>query len=172
MAKTANAEGGKRFKCELVVSAAMVAALAMLNTAESIDISSITKAVSGGEVARPVEKEWVSGDKDPLLSHDNQVVVAPYLLSFLWTNGKDTLGTDLIDIGVLLEAIINHDAEISPQFIISMAGGNVGDEERLSSATETRLAALSDPVGGVDTGGKIQRSVTIESPSWTVATVA
>ena len=165
MAKTENASGSKRFKCELVISNAMVTALTMLSTAETIDISSITKAVGGGNVKRAVEKEYVSGDKDPILTHDNQIVIDPYTISFLYTNGKDTLGTDGIDIGELLDTIIEHDGELSPQFIISMAGGNVGDEERLSDPNSTRIAELTPPVGGVDTGGKIQRTVTVESPS-------
>ncbi len=172
MTKTMNASGSKRFKCEFVVSAAMVTALpGTFTTAETIDISSITKAVSGGSVKRTVEKEYVSGDPLPIATYDNQVTIDPYVISLLWTNGKDTLGTDGLDFGVAMEAVMGYEGQLSPQFIISMAGGNVGDEEQISSATETFISEFTPPVGGVATGGKIQRTLTVDSPSWTTATV-
>lgn len=172
MAKTANAVSSRKVKVELVISPAMVTALASLTTAESIDISQIVKAVGGGGIKRPVTKEWVSGDDEPLADYETRIERGDITVSFLYTNGKDQLGTDLLDIPAILREIAEYTAsDLSPQIIYSLAGGNVGDEEFTTHATETRLTDLTDPVGGVDTGGKVQQTATFFSPALTPATV-
>lgn len=173
MAKTVNATGAKRAKVELVFNAALVAALASLTTAETIDISSIVKGISGGDLTRTVEKEYVIGDSAAIETYDPQLQYADLVITFLYTNGKDELGTDDIDIGAVLdEAAVYVGSNLSLQVIWSMAGGAVGDEERITGADDTRIVGLTPPVGGVDTNGKIQRTLTLSIQSVTKATVS
>lgn len=173
MAKTANAVNAKRTKVELVVTAAMVTALASLTTAETIDISSVVKSISGGDLARVVNKEYVTGDATPILDYDTDKQYSDIVLNFLFTNGLDELGTDTIDIGTILDELAAYVAsDLSLQIVWSVAGGNSGDEERLSSATETFIVGLTQPVGGVDGTGKVQRTLTLSTSSVTKATVS
>ncbi|MCA9921549.1 MAG: hypothetical protein KC419_08140 [Anaerolineales bacterium] len=172
MAKTAQAVGGKRFKFEISITAELVAALAYLTTVETVDISSITKAYEGGAKKRPVNKEWVSGDKDPISEQDDQVTVDPATLSFLYTNGKETLGTDGFDFGKLLNDVIMSDGALSLPYIVSVAGGNTGDEEWASDTTQTFVTEVANPAGSVDTAGKVQRTCIFDSSTLTPATVA
>ncbi len=172
MTKTANAVSPRRTKVELVISAAMVTALASLTTAETIDISSIAKNVGGGGIKRPVTKEWVTGDDEAIGDYETRIDREAINVSFLYTNGKDQLGTDLLDIPAILREIAEYTvSDLSPQIVYSLAGGNVGDESFTTHATETRLTDLTDPVGGVDTSGKVQQTATFFSPSLTPATV-
>ena len=172
MAKTANATGAKRAKVELVVSSAMVTALASLTTAESIDISSIVKSISGGDLTRGVEKEYVVGDSAAIETYDPQLIYSDMVIVFLYTNGKDTLGTDTIDVGEILDELaVYTTSNLSPQIVWSMAGGAVGDEERLTGATDTRIVGLTQPQGGVDTTGKVQRTLTLSVQTVTKATI-
>ena len=172
MPKTAQAVNAKRTKIEIVVSAEMVAALASLTTVETIDMSSIAKSISGGGQTRVVNKEYVTGDATPILDYDTNVDEGDLVINMLHTNGKETLGTDNLDIPAILNEIINHTAvDLSVQFIWSVAGGAVGDEERLTHPTETYLIGLTDPVGGVDDSAKVQQSLTLSTSAVTLATV-
>lgn len=173
MTKTANATGGKRAKLEIVISAAMVSALAMLTTAETIDLSSIVKNISGGELTRALEKEFVIGDDEAIEDYGTKLTYSNLVITFLYTNGKDQLGTDGIDPGALLDALARYTGgDLSPQTIWSMAGGAVGDEELSTGANDTRIVGLTPPVGGVDTTGKIQRTLALSVNSLTPATVS
>lgn len=173
MAKTANATGAKRAKVELTINAAAVAALASLTTAETIDISSVVKSISGGDLSRVVEKEYVIGDSDAIETYDPQLVYSDVVIVFLYTNGKDEVGTDDIDIGTILdEMAATTSTNLSLPVIWSMAGGAVGDEERISGADDTRIVGLTQPQGGVDTAGKVQRTLTLSVQSVTPATVS
>ena len=173
MTKTANAVNAKRTKVELVITAAMVTALASLTTAETIDISSVVKSISGGDLTRVVNKEFVTGDASPILDYDTDKQYSDIVVVFLFTNGGDALGTDTIDIGTILDELAAYVASgLSLQIIWSVAGGNSGDEERLSSATETFIVGLTQPVGGVDSTGKVQRTLTLSTSEVTKATVS
>lgn len=173
MAKTANATGAKRAKVELTINAAAVTALASLTTAETIDISSIVKSISGGDLTRVVEKEYVIGDSAAIETYDPQLVYSDLVIVFLYTNGKDSLGTDTLDIGDVLDEIATYvNSSLSLPVIWSMAGGAVGDEERLTGANDTRIVGLTQPQGGVDTAGKVQRTLTLSVQSVTKATVS
>jgi len=173
MAKTANATHGKRTKVEAVMTAALVAALASLTTAETIDWSSVVKSISGGELTRTVEKEYVTGDDTPILSYDTNIQYSDIVIVFLYTNGKDTIGTDLIDFGEFLDDLaVVTSSDLSLPIIWSVAGGAIGDEERLSSATETFVVGLTAPVGGVGDNAKVQRTLTLSTSQVTKATVA
>ncbi len=173
MAKTANATGAKRAKVELVINAAAVTALASLTTAETIDISSIVKSISGGDLTRTVEKEYVIGDSAAIETYDPQLIYSDLVIVFLYTNGKDELGADDIDIGAILDELAVYvGGDLSLPVIWSMAGGNVGDEERQTGASDTRIVGLTQPQGGVDTTGKVQRTLTLSVQSVTKATVS
>lgn len=173
MSKTANATGAKRAKVELTINAAAVTALASLTTAETIDISSIVKSISGGDLTRVVEKEYVIGDSAAIETYDPQLIYSDLVIVFLYTNGKDSLGTDTLDIGDVLDEIATYvNSSLSLPVIWSMAGGAVGDEERLTGANDTRIVGLTQPQGGVDTAGKVQRTLTLSVQSVTKATVS
>lgn len=173
MTKTAFGVNGKRTKVELVVTAAMVTALASLTTAETIDISQIVKSISGGDLTRVVNKEYVTGDAAAILDYDTDKQYSDIVLVFLHTNGEEVMGTDTIDIGAVLDELADYIASnLSLQIIWSVAGGGSGDEERLSSATETFIVGLTQPVGGVDTAGKVQRTLTLSTSAVTKATVS
>ena len=173
MAKTPNAVNSKRTKVELVISAAMVTALASLTTAESIDISQVVKTIAGGDLTRVVDKEYVTGDSSAILSYDTDIQYSDIVLNFLFTNGGDELGTDDLDIGELLDELAVYiDSDLSLQIVWSVAGGAVGDEERLSSATETFIIGLTPPVGGVGDNAKVQRTLTLSTSQVTAATVS
>ena len=175
MAKTANSVNPKRAKVELVITDEIVAALAGLTTPETIDISSIVTNVGGGEgAARSIEEQFVVGDDSPILDYNTQLNATEFTIEFLYTNGKDQLGTDLIDIYTdVLFPLLRYTAEDLPlQLIYSLDGGDVGDDEILTSATETFLMSAPAPVGGVDTGGKVKLTATLKTPDFTIATVA
>lgn len=173
MAKTANAVNAKRTKIELVINAAWVAALASLSTAETVDFSSVTKSISGGELTRETQKEYVTGDAAPIIDQDTDLVYSDIVITFLYTNGKDTVGSDNIDVGAVLDEMAVYVASQIPLPVIwSVAGGAVGDEERISDASETYIKGLTPPVGGVDSTGKVQRTLTLGTSSILPATVS
>jgi hypothetical protein len=172
MAKTTQAVGGKRFKVEIVITAALVAAFTELDTEETIDISSVTKAIAGGAKSRPVNKEWVSGDDDPIQEQDNQITTAPITLTFLYTNGKESFGTDGFDFGWLLNSVISSSTPLSLPIIYSIPGGAIGDEEWASDAAATFVTEVGAVEGNVDTAGKVQRTCVFEPNTLTPATVS
>ena len=173
MAKTVNAVNAKRGKVELVFDAALVAALASLTTAETIDISSIVKNISGGDLTRAVEKEYVIGDDEAIDDYDSKLVYSNLVIILLYTNGKDSLGTDTVDIGTILDEVaVYTTTDLTLPVIWSVAGGAVGDEERATGASDTRIVGLTPPVGGVDSSGKVQRTLTLSVNSITPATVS
>lgn len=150
MAKTANSSNARRTKMELAVSTAMAAALAGLTTAEDIDISSIHVEITQGQVSqREIDETYVTGDLTAILTPDGVVSAEKYSITILWTQGKDTLGTDAIDIYSDLLLPVHLQGTAFPiQHKWSPAGGNVGDEQYVTSPTETYLLSCPKPVGG------------------------
>lgn len=172
MAKTANAISPRRGKLEMVISAAMVTATS-LTTAETVDLSSVVKAVEGGGLTRAINKEYVIGDDTPISDYDTRLERGDLQIVFLYTNGLEEFGTDDFDLYSVLKEIAEYTAEdLSVQFIWSPAGGAVGDEEFTTDAAESFITSLSDPVGGVDTGGKLQVTVGLSSPTLARSAVA
>lgn len=172
MAKTTQGISPRKAKLEMVVSAAMVTAIAALSTAETVDLSSCIKGTDGGGLTRVVEKEWVIGDDEAITTYDTRLTRGDLNVVGLYTNGKETLGTDTFDLYSVLKSLAEYTAsDLSVQFIWSPAGGAVGDAEYTTDATESFIASLSDPVGGVETTGKQQFTMAISSPSLAESTV-
>lgn len=173
MTKTIYAVGPRKGKLEMVVSAAMVAALASLSTAENIDLSSVAKSVGGGGLTRAVNKEYVMGDDEAISDYDTRMERGPFQINFLYTNGEEQLGTDDLDPYTILKELAEYTgSDLSVQFIFSPAGGNIGDEQFTTDLNQSFITALDDPVGGADSNGKIAISMSVDSPSYTASTVA
>ena len=175
MAKTANSVRPDRAKVEIDITTEMVAAFAGLTTVETIDISSIVTNVGGSPgVIREVADQYVVGDNTPIIDISTKIARSDFTLELLWTDGKDTLGTDLLDIYVdVLSPLSKYtDANLPLPLTYSLSGGDVGDNEIITSVTETFLTGLPAPVGGVDTGGKVKVVATLTASDYTMATVA
>ena len=165
MAKTNNSLSARRTQLEVTVSAALVAALASLTTAEDIDMGSITMEVAQAQVSeREITEDNVFGDIAPIITPDGVVSGERYDVTILYTQGKDQLGTDLIDIysDLLLPLHLLQDA-ISIPHSWSPAGGNVGDERYVTDPNQTFLASLPKPVGG-SSSDKIKITYQIACP--------
>ncbi len=173
MGKTANAINPRKGKLEFVVSSALASAIAGLTTAETIDLTSIFKGATGGDLSRDLNKEYVAGDDEPLIDYGTRLVFSPYVFSFVFTNGAEQLGTDNLDFWSIMKEILEYTGgDASPQFIYSPAGGATGDMEYTTDPTDTRLTNLSAPVGGVSDQNKVQCTLTVDTPSVTESSAA
>ncbi len=172
MAKTANSVSARRMKTEVVVSAAVAAALASLTTAENIDMSSIVvEWAQGSAPQRPVDKQPVQGDNYAILTQDDGISETTFTVTILYTKGADSLGTDNIDIYQdLLRPLFHNSSPLALQHVFS-ATGAVGDYEYTTHATETFVTDMPDPVGG-STNEKIKLTYTIETSQVTDAVIA
>ena len=174
MAKTTHALNPGRAKVEIGITTEMVAAFAGLTTVETIDISSIVTNIGGSlGVVREVADQYVVGDDTPIIDISTKIPRSDLTIEFLWTDGKDTLGTDLLDIytDVLLPLSKYTDAALPLPVTYSLSGGDVGDNEVITSTTETFLTNLPAPVGGVDTGGLVTVTATLTVSDYAMATV-
>lgn len=172
MTKTVNAISPRRGKLEMIISSAIVTATS-LTTAQTVDISSVVKAVEGGGLTRTINKEWVIGDDEAISDYDTRLERGDLTIAFLYTNGQEELGTDDFDLYSVLKEIAEHTADdLSLQFIWSPAGGAIGDEEFTTDADQSFIVGLTDPVGGVDTNGKMQVTLTLSSPTLTASVVS
>ncbi|PJF23617.1 MAG: hypothetical protein CUN56_00190 [Phototrophicales bacterium] len=175
--KTANAVSPRRPKVEIVITSAIKTALpSMFPTTvppETIDLSLIFKGNSGGGLTRTINREYVAGDDAPILDYDTRIEVGENTLTFLYTNGKETVGTDNVDPYDLFFNLIKYTAADLPlQVIVSPAGGNVGDQEFISDPNQTFIRSVSEPTVSVDASGKVQFTVTYWTSDVTTATVA
>ena len=171
MAKTSLWKTNRFVKVEITVTAAMVSALASLTTAEDIDISSIFVGPieQPQEISRDIEETNVSGDATPITSA-GVTSARRFAFTILYTEGE-TLGTDNLDIYQdLLKPTMEASTALSMPITWSPDGGGSGDNQYTTSATETFITSLSDPVGGV-TSEKIQITFEVSTPDLTVATV-
>lgn len=171
MAKTTKSVTGRYAKLEVVVSAAMVSAIGSLTTAETIDLSSIFSGPAAQDQAptKDVEETPVSGDAEPI----NSVGSASsrrFSYTFLYTEG-DTIGTDNLDpYQDLFKPIIDYEGDLPVQFIYSPKGGASGDYEYTTSATDSFIISVTDPVGGVNSS-KLMYTVSIVTGTYTPSTV-
>lgn len=163
MAKTPNSVSARRMKTEVVISAAMVAALANLITPENLDISQVVvEWAQNSPPQRPVDKQPVQGDNYPILTQDDGISETTFNVTVLYTKGADTLGTDAIDYYQdVLRPTFHNGTPLALQHVFS-ATGAVGDFEYTTHATETFITACPDPVGG-STSEKIKLTYTIET---------
>jgi hypothetical protein len=171
MAKTTAWVTNRFVKVEIEVTAAMVSALASLTTAEKIDISSIFVGPvdQPQEISRDIEETPVSGDATPITSA-GVTTARRFAFTILYTEGE-TLGTDNLDIYQdLLKPTMEASTALSMPVTWSPDGGDAGDAEFTTSATESFITSLSDPVGGV-TSEKISITFELSTPDLTVATV-
>lgn len=166
MAKTNNSISGRGAKVEIVVSATMVTALSTLTTAEDIDIGSICTAFEQAQVSqRDIDELFVFGSPtDPIVSQDEYIQGERYNVTIVYTQGKESLGTDTIDIysDLLLPAFLNA-TPLSIQHKWSPAGGATGDEEYATSAAQTFVTSLPKPVPSTSSN-KILVNYTIYCP--------
>ena len=166
MAKTNNSISARRTQLEVTANAALVAALTALTTAEDIDIGSITVEVAQAQVSeREISEDNVFGDITPIITPDGVVSGERYDVTILYTQGKDQVGTDLIDFysDLLLPLHLLQDA-ISIPHKWSPAGGNTGDEQYVTDPDQTYLASLPKPVGG-NSSDKIKITYQIACPT-------
>jgi hypothetical protein len=172
MAKTDDWVTNRFVKVELQVTAAMVTALASLTTAEWIDISSIFAGPldQPQEITKDVEETPVSGDATPITSLGT-ASARRFAFTVLYTEGE-VLGTDNLDpYQDILKPVVEYgSAALSMPMRWSPAGGNSGDNLYTTSATESWVTSLSDPVGGV-TSEKIMISFELSTPDLTTSTV-
>lgn len=175
MSKTAVSVKSNRAKVEIEITAAMVVAIAGLTTAEVIDISSVVANITGGGGAtRAVEEEYVVGSDSPILDYSTMIPSTELGIEFLYTEGKETLGTDGLDLYTdILRPIQQHTASDLPVPITySLGGGDIGDEQIATSPTETFITDLPAPVGGVGTSGRVKLTASFKTPTLTLSTVA
>ncbi len=173
MPETQQAIIGEGFKVELVVSAAMVSALASLSTAETIDISPIVKVVGGGGLTRAVAKDYAFGGQAAVQAYSKHLVQGDMTFQIFYTNGQEALGTDNLDIYTILREILKYTtSNLSVQIVYSPAGGATGDMQYTSSAVSTFIAGLTDPNGDAAAAGFIMTTLTMSTPDLTEAVVA
>ena len=170
MTKTTKSVDGQYGLVDLTFSAALVLALASLTTAETIDVSSLVARVEeSSSSSREVTEDPVVGDITKIISPGSSLSAAEYVIYFYYTQGKETLGTDNIDVvTVLMEA---H--KLNPAVPIPFGwsiGGAVGDEREDTSATDTYLKNVGTAVPG-EKGRKLI-PVTIFTSDVTPSTIA
>ena len=175
MTATPNSINPKRAKVEIGITTEMVAALPTLTTVETIDISSIVKNVSvPTDPERTVTEDFVVGDDNAIEDYDDHIGGYETAVDYLYTNGKDQLGTDQLDFHQdILDPLFKYTGSppLSMPITVSLAGGNPGDSQWATSAARTRLKKAPPPVGGVDTGGKVRCSATFYTPTLDYATI-
>lgn len=158
-------------KIEVQVTAAMVAALASLTTAEWIDLSSIFNGpmVQDQAPTKDVDETPVSGSGTPIVSVGS-ASARRFTWTFLYTEG-DTIGTDNLDpYQDLFKPVIDYQGDLIVPFRYSPKGGNSGDNLYTTSTAGTFVISVTDPVGGVNSQ-KIMFSVSIITEDLTPSTV-
>lgn len=145
MAKTANTIGGRRGNITAVVSAAMVSALSGLSTAESIDLSSVSVSMEENSAAvREVDEDYVLGDQLPIITADDVLSSREFTMTFYYTQGAETLGTDTLDPWELYNEVHTHSAALS--FKHTWGIGASPAQTFSSDATETFIMEVGTPV--------------------------
>ena len=154
MTKTTKSVDGQYGLVEMTFSAALVAALASLTTAETIDISSVVARVEeGNSISREITEDPVVGDKTKIISPSTSLSAADYTIFFYYTQGKEALGTDTIDPVVILREAHLLATPLPISFAWSI-GGAVGDEKETTSATDTYIQSVGTAVPG-ESGRKL-----------------
>lgn len=171
MTVTAKAISGRTRSLKLNITAALVAATS-LTTVEKMQINSVVKSTSGGHESSAVSREYVFGGATAIIDASDKVEVEPFVMTLLYTNGKETLGTDTKDPSTILKEIFNLSPKIPLQIEDSPAGANSGDELFTSSLTESYITGIQHPESDAEGTNKVQLQVTIDPGSWTVSTVA
>lgn len=170
MAKTTKSVDGQYGLVELTFSAEAVAALASLTTAETIDISSIVARVEEGSTSsREVTEDAVVGDTTKIISPGTSLSAEEYTIYLYYTQGKETLGTDSIDVVTVLREAHKLATPVPIPFGWSI-GGAVGDERFDTSATDTYLKSIGGAVPG-EAGRKLI-PVTVFTSETTPSTIA
>lgn len=170
MTKTTKSVDGQFGLVEVTFSAALVTALTSLITAETVDISSIVARVEeSSSSSREITEDTVVGDITKIISPESTLSAAEYVIYFYYTQGKETLGTDAIDVVTVLMEAHKLNPAISIPFGWSI-GGAVGDEREDTSATNTFLKNVGTAVPG-EKGRKLI-PVTIFTSDVTPSTIA
>ena len=168
MAKTAYSTSARRTKMEVELTAAINTALTLgiATPPETLDISSIHVEIAQGQAAtREVDEQFVTGDLSPIITPDGVVSSEKYQVTILYTQGKDQVGTGNWDYYSDILAPLHLLGTANPlQHKWSPAGGAVGDEQYVTSATETFLTSVPKPVGGASSE-KIKITYEIVTPA-------
>lgn len=170
MAKTTKSISLKRGYFHVNITATHTAALASLTTAAELDLSLVVESVEqNAQAERVVNEDFVIGDDDPIITPENTLSSEAYLCTMYYTQGKETIGTDLVDPYTdVIRAIHENDTALPTQFLWSV-GGATGDEEEATSTTDCYITAISKPVVGGS--GKVRVTFAFRTPKTTVSVV-
>lgn len=173
MAKTTKSISIKRGYFHVDISAAIVAALAGLTTAEELDFSSVVESIEqNNEAEREISEDFVIGDADPIITPEDVLTSEGYLVTMFYTQGKETIGTDSLDPYTdVIRAIHENSTALPVQFLWSV-GGNTGDEEEQTSTTDCYITAVSKPVPSASSSGKSRVTFAFRTPKTTVSVIA
>lgn len=171
MTKTVYSTDGRRGYCKVVVSAAMVSALSTLDTAEEIDFSSVVEQIEQTQTAdREIAEDYVIGDIDPIVSPEEVLTSERYRVTLYYTKGQEALGTDTIDPYSDLIRPLHELAVALPIQHKWSIGGETGDEEEATSATDTFIQSIDKPVPG--TRGRMKLTYTITTTKTAVSVIS
>ncbi len=130
MAKTINdyiSDGGE---LEITISAADVAAMTELTTAEDIDLSGTLRRLTETQPeSRPVSEVWVTGDASPLSNTSNKTTTSTWqvvLVDDYYKGAAGEWGTDLLAAVEIFNAFYDNNRQISA-LLATPAGGSTGD---------------------------------------------
>ncbi len=173
MTKTTKAISIKRGYFHVDITAAIVAALSGLTTVEELDFSSVVEVVEQvQEAASEIAEDFVIGDDDPIVTMDASASAEKYKVTMFYTQGKETLGTDSVDPYTdVIRAIREHTSPLPVQFLWAV-GGNTGDEEEATSATDCYISSISKPVPAASGSGKVRVTFNFTTPKTVVSVIA
>lgn len=169
--KTTYAVNSDRLQMRIHITTALRTAIASelsLATNETLDISLVFRDLGGGEESREREDTFVTGSSTPITDVSGSRTRANMTFALLYTNNKETVGTDNVDPYELLQAIFRSNAPF--KFDYSVNGGNTGDE-RLTSDEDCYITNFPPPVGGVSSTGKTQVTMSVYVGELTPSTV-
>ncbi len=169
MAKTTHAINEERGKVWVDVDAAAVAALVGLTTAEEIDLSSCVREISidsHGEAPVAGEDDYVIDDDTPLIEPSARLGSVGLTITFYYTQGKETLGTDSLDpVEGLFRPMKNLGGDRVPLPIAwSVGKGAVGDIKYSTSDSDSYVTDVEYPAFGSG-GNKVLINVKVTASS-------
>ena len=175
--KTTNSISGRIGLLEVTISAAVVAALSGLTTAEDVNFSQAAVMIEETTSAtRETDAQPVIGDKNPILTQSETLSTVRYKITLLYTKGSDQLGTDNVDAytDIIRPAFMNA-TPLSLPHSWTFGGEGVevtGQERYTTDADETYIVSVQTPTPSANNASKIALTYEIECPMPTVSVVA
>lgn len=168
MTKTTKSVDGQKGLVEMTTTSVHTTVLGSLTTAEDMDLSSVVARVEeGSPPSLEIQADPVVGDDTKIISPATSFDPGDYTIYLYYTQGKETIGTDLVDPVTVIREIFK--AKLPIQFHWSV-GGEVGDEKFSTDPDNTYIQSVGTATPGE--AGKKLVPVHIYTADVTPSTIA